>query len=139
MSLTRKPSVYGLDITCGERGLEPGRISSGRRLVAEAVYRRLTTRRGTVPGSPSFGVSVTRFIGLETTTPNARRVAEELRTEVAKDDRVVHVAAQGYVTTIGVSTLLETRLDVRCADGPFELTVRVGELDLSVLGLEAIA
>lgn len=134
-------AMYGRDIRCGVGGLRPGQVVTGRLLVAEAIYRRLTTPRGSLLYAPNYGIDIARYLGMESTVPNAVRIAGEVRGEVEKDDRVDLVIARGFVTQLAGATALAMHVDLEivCGAGPFNLTLAIDRVSAQIFGLEAVA
>jgi len=64
---------FGRDISC-TTSLRTGRYSTGLRLVAEAAFRRLSTRRGTLQGGvdeENYGLDLSSLIGSTATEADA--------------------------------------------------------------------
>jgi len=131
---------FGQDTYCYDEIL-PGRLVSGPELVAQAVYRRLTTPRGTLDDGDEgavYGLDLLGFIGTVGTRNAIDAIPEAVRSEVLKDDRVDSVEA-GVDATIGTdgAVALSITVDAQLADetGSFTLTIGVSDLDVALLGV----
>ena len=101
---------FGSDLSCGKR-LTTGRMVGGRTLLAEAIWRRLTTPRGTLSGSAeasAYGLDLAAYVGAV-----GERIAEAalpsiVEAELLKDDRIaaVSVTATAYRADDGTTNNL---------------------------------
>lgn len=95
----------------------------GRRALAHAILRRLTTPRGGLFYAPTYGYNVAELIG--STVPASvveQRVLEQVLAEEEVED------ARCTVTLTG--TTLRIEIHVAAADGPFDLVLTQDELTL---------
>lgn len=133
--------TYGLDTYCYDR-LVPGRLVSGPELVAQAVFRRLTTPRGTLRGGEDesvYGLDLQDFIGTVGTSDAVDALPDAIATEVKKDDRVdlcdVEVTADRSSSDGLVALLIDVTYSLHAETDTFTLSVRASDLDVSLLGL----
>ncbi len=80
-------SVYGVDTSATSR-VHYGRTVTGAVLVAEAMFRRLSSERGSLPSDRSYGWSITRWLGSEWTEQRRKSTPGLIANELRKDDRV---------------------------------------------------
>lgn len=132
---------FGTDVSCID-GLKTGRIVSGRRLVAEAIYRRLTTPRGMLRGGideDDYGLDVLSLIG-EVGSPSLLATwPGRIKNEVLKDERISNASVSVVDKTVRgspgrsyeIAIVAETDL------GPFDLTLGMSETSVEVLGVIA--
>jgi hypothetical protein len=131
------PFFYGVDLSCVEdvtddlAEVDPNSVTA----LGEALLRRLTTPRGTLPDDRNYGIDVRSFCNLGMSTQDIRDLASKIRSEVTKDDRVDDAAV-----TIGnpVTSDLSIAVQVTPVDralGVFTLTLAVTDGQLL---LEAI-
>lgn len=125
MALT---SVFGRDTSCTDR-LRPGRVVSGKRLVAEAVYRRLTTTRGTLLYDPNYGLALVDLLGAEITPNQEAALPSRIKNELMKDGRIEDVRVS--LSKSGAAYTVE--IEVECAAGPFDLVLSVSDLTTEIL------
>lgn len=118
----RATPLYGIDTSCTDK-LLPGVLARGVQVVAEAIYRRLTTPRGMLLEDPDYGRDVREYLSMEMTPTNLARVPGEIRNEVMKDDRIESCELTSTITGTGASVALEVTLDCVCGSGPFDLSV----------------
>ncbi len=120
-------------ITDGVPDLDPMfGLVSGRAALAQAIARRLTTRRGLlewIGDDPEYGHDVREYLG-EDVGPRAEFViASRVQAECLKDERVR--AAQ--VTATLASGRLTLSIKLTDADGPFRLTLAVTGVTVELL------
>lgn len=131
-------SSYGKDISATTE-LRTGRYATGVRLVAEAVFRRLTTPRGMLRGDEeeqNYGLDLTELIGSVSTSSDAAALGGRIRSELKKDERLERV---DVVVTASSNRVAKTFLiQIACVttEGPFELQVSVGEVTVELLGIK---
>lgn len=131
---------YGRDTFCFTEILT-GRIVTGAELVAQAIYRRLTTPRGTLRGGEEesvYGLDLLDFVGRTGPQAVVDALPDVVEAEVLKDDRVVSCACKATRTVYPDSSVAVT-LDIACTlrdEGEdFTLTLGVSAVSVSVLGL----
>lgn len=122
-----EPFGYGSDLSCTD-DLTPtcDEVDPfSARALAEALYRRITTARGSLPDDLDYGLDVRGFLNRGTTAGDLAQIAGQIRVELQKDDRVDRVSVQ--VTAPAIDTLsiaaLVTPIDVNL--GRFTLTLAV--------------
>jgi hypothetical protein len=127
---------FGTDIWCLD-SLQPGRFARGNVLLAQAVYRRWTTPRGTLRGGPeeaNYGIDVAGYVGAVGPATAVAALPGIMRAEALKDDRVadVEVAAAWDQAT---ETLTLSAVIVP-ADGraSFPLTLAVDAVGVELIG-----
>ena len=128
----------GRDTSC-TTGLRSGRLVTGPRLVAEAMFRRVTTRRGTLRGGKdeaNYGINLADYVGRANDRATIAPLEGLIAVECRKDRRVLDVKAK--VTPRQVSAT-ETALDVtitgKTAEGPFALVLAVSSVTVTLVGL----
>lgn len=132
------PFGYGVDLSCIDdvtddlSEVDPSSVIA----LGEALLRRLTTPRGTLPDDRGYGIDVRSYCNLGMSTQDTRDLGSKIRSEVTKDDRV-----DDAVVTVGdaVSTQLSISIQVTPIDrtlGVFTLTLSVtdGQLLLEAIG-----
>ena len=91
-------------------------------VVAQAIYRRLTTAKGSLIEDPDYGLDVRAFLRKAMTPAYLASIPGQIENEITKDDRITNVVVR--MTDNGDSTF---DLDVsgETADGEFTLTAAV--------------
>lgn len=129
---------FGRDTSCtASGGLRTGRSSSGARLVAEALERRLSTTRGTLRGGEreaNYGINLAEEIG-GSTSPEALKA--KISAEAVKDERIERVDVLIVRTTEGPAVTYTITITGYTAAGPFTLRLSVSEVSAELLGIEA--
>jgi phage baseplate assembly protein W len=129
---------FGRDTSC-TTGRRTGRIVTGPRLVAEAIFRRLTTPRGRLrggKGEQNYGMDLTDLIGQATSKARVAAMGGQIATEVEKDDRILSADVSVVATDIGPG--VELTITVRStlkSGGTFELVLGVSEVTVTLLGV----
>jgi len=132
---------FGVDVSCGPRGLRTGRLSRGVTLLAEAAFRRLTTPRGTLRGGDEesiYGEDLTAYVGRTgNTTTTAASLPAIIRAELLKDERFSEVNASVIRTVNGPTVTFSIAIACATDAGPFTLKLAVDEVTTELLGIES--
>lgn len=116
----------GSDIA-GVTDLDPAlSIVTGRRALAEAIMRRLTSRKGSLPDDEDYGYDLRLLIGSAVTR---EQVEQGVRSQVFADERVED--AEVTVTFIGETIQVDLR--ITDGDGPFSLVLGVDAVSVETL------
>lgn len=140
MSTTATAMLYGTDAStyAGPDGDDVAPmlgLQSGVRVVAEAVARRLETRRGGLLGHPDEGLDVAGMLGARLTQAQVRSLAREIEREVLRDERVLSATV---VAELSASTqVLAVTVSGQTGLGPFALVLRLDGDDAIASILEA--
>lgn len=122
------PSLLGSDIS-GITDLDAAMTVVTERLaLAQGILRRLTTPRGALIGSPTYGYDILSAIG--STQPMSvinQRVLEQVMLEPEVEDAACDATSDSATSTLTVA------ITVVDADGPFPLTLTAADLTLSAL------
>lgn len=130
---------YGSDLWCYD-SISTGRLVSGAELVAQAIYRRLTTARGTLQWGEDesiYGLDLFDFVGRVGTANAIDALPDVVSAEILKDDRVLtaDVLLTSVTGTDGLMALtLAITATLRDADEAFTLTLAVSNVSVSVVG-----
>jgi phage baseplate assembly protein W len=128
---------FGKDTSCDSE-LRPGQLASGSRLVAEAVYRRLTTPRGSLIGSDEeaeYGLDLLDLIGSSVVDADVAAMPGLIRNEVLKDERVKSVTVTVKKSTLGPSISLLVSIDGETFDQDFQLTLLASDVTVQLLNI----
>lgn len=132
-------TTFGRETSC-TNSMRTGRTVTGVRVVAEAVYRRLTTPRGMLRGGEeeaSYGLDLTEFVGTMPSKSVEASLPGRIAAELAKDERIektdvdVLVTKSGPETTYGITVRCET------AEGPFTLQLSASDVTVELIGIAA--
>ncbi len=131
---------FGRETSC-TTSLRPGQYVSGARLVGEAAYRRLTTPRGMLQGGEAeadYGIDLLDMIGSVETTSDVAALGGRVRNELLKDERILTVDVTPVATTATNGAVsVDLTVEATTKEGPFTLAVRVSEVTVQLLGIEA--
>lgn len=129
---------YGTD-TWAVNGVRTGRLVSGRLLVAQALYRRLITPRGSLLYDLSYGLDLSEFVGEVGPELAAAALPGMIRNELMKDDRVSDVGVSITVSNEGAETTLTIEVTAVLADSgeEFSLTLGVSSVNTQLLNIAA--
>jgi hypothetical protein len=131
------PLGYGSDLWC-ELDFRPNLdelAGDSRLLLAQAIFHRLITPRGSLPDDLEYGRDVRALLSKGLTGADMRAEAAQLSTEVTKDDRVENceiTIAQTSLKELAITVAIEPRDP---ALGGFELTIGV---DADGVWIEAV-
>lgn len=106
-------------------------LMTGRRVLAEALFRRLLTVAGGLPFHPDYGEDVRAFLSEAGTADSLFRLRSRAEAQCLLDERVAAaVATARYDQPEETLTLT---IDVQSEAGPFALTVGVTALTTTLL------
>jgi len=128
---------YGRELSC-TRTLKTGRYVSGVTVVAEAIYRRLTTPRGMLLGGESegnYGLDLMSLVGSADTKGSAASLPGRIENECRKDERIETVKATVVRTVDGPSTTYTITIQATTALGPFSLQLLVSAVTVELVGV----
>lgn len=131
---------YGSDLSCGSdlTDLMDEVDPFSQRALGEAIVRRLSTPRGSLPDDGDYGIDLRGYCNKGTTADDIRALASKVRTELQKDDRIDSVTVT--VTPSPTGTTLAITLAVRPFDpnlGGFSLTLAVTSAAVLIQELNA--
>jgi hypothetical protein len=118
---------YGRDLSCVSdvtptmEEVDPFSV----RGIREAIVRRLTTPRGSLPDDPEYGLDLRRFLNTGHTVQTLTSLAGLITTEIGKDDRVGSISVTVALpdpSTLRISLTI-TPEDPRL--GAFDLTFAI--------------
>lgn len=127
----------GKDISC-TKTLRTGRYAKGPRIVAEALYRRFTTRRGLLRGGEAeqnYGLDLTELVGSSTSTKDAASLEGKVRGEASKDERIQTLDVSVLPTKVGPAVSFAIRIDGTTGEGPFTLELGVSAVSVELVGI----
>lgn len=127
---------YGYDTSCTD-GIDTARMVSGVELVAQALYRRLTTPRGSLTFTEAhltYGFDVTQFVGLVGYQIAEQALPAQIENELLQDDRVDSVECAVTLIRVGIDYTLRIVCGVTLEDagGNFDLTMTVAQARLTL-------
>jgi hypothetical protein len=132
--------TYGKDTWCYDR-IQTGRLASGVEVVAQAIFRRLNTARGTLRDGDEgivYGMDLLDFVGTVGTDTAIAVLPDAARAEVLKDDRVSRCEATAAATR-GTDGLVQIVLDLDCflvdEGESFTLSIGVDDVTVALLGV----
>lgn len=131
---------FGSDLWCYDR-IFTGRIATGPDVVAQALFRRLNTARGTLRDGEEgavYGLDILDFIGQVGADNIVDALGPSVITECLKDDRVRTARANVSVTrnTDGtVEVLLDIDVALHDEADTFTLSIGVSDVTVQLLGV----
>ena len=131
------PLADARDIYCLD-ALQPGRVATGKDLLAQRLYHRLTTPAGTLRGGEdeaSFGLDLAGYVGRTEERQLGSMLPVVVRNELLKDDAVAAVDVLA-VRSEGAGLVTWTlTLTIDSAVGDLELVLAVSEVTVEILGV----
>lgn len=131
---------FGTDLWCLD-ALKTGRLVSGAELVAQAIYRRLTTARGTLRDGADgevYGTDVADFVGLVGPDNAVDAIPDVIVAEVLQDDRVDSVSVKSSIARDAagrVAITVDIAATLADEGGDFTLTLGISDVAVELLGL----
>lgn len=126
--------LRGTDVSCFPH-LDGGfGLISGRRVVMEAVLKRLSTPRGMLWAHPDYGLDLRNYIGEQITDATLAQLRSDVQAECENDERVL--AVDVGVTWNSAASTLYVALTVYDGNGPFSLTLQVTQLSVDVVATD---
>lgn len=116
---------YGYDLSCTDDCSPEMREVSGTDLLKEAVFRRLTTPRGSVIDAPDYGFDLRSLLSKGQTPAQLAAIPGLITSEILKDDRFE--GADVTVTESSITTLTLSIVVYPKQVGPFSLVVSVSD------------
>jgi len=123
----------GSDLSC-VADLDPGGLEvSGRRCLAEAIARRLTTPRGRLIDDANYGFDLTQYIDADLSLSELAQIKAQAEAECLKDERVIgaNVTLQFVANVLNVTVLIQER------KGPFTLVLSINNVTAPTLAVAA--
>jgi hypothetical protein len=126
---------FGYDTSCTDE-LRTGRFASGKRLVAEAIYRRLITRKGELLDSLDYGFMLEEYLGAVTSAAEIAALPDLIRQQILRDDRLLSADVVVEETSLGPERRWDVTIGAYTAEGPFELVIAVGDVTTALVGFK---
>ena len=116
--------------------LNTGRRVGGVRVLAESIFRRFDTARGTVAHAPTFGYDLSGYLGAVGGAIAVAALPGIVEAEALKDDRVQAAVCSASVVRDGGSDTVTLTLRVVPLDeaDSFELTFAVTDASVRLVG-----
>lgn len=108
-------------------------VNDGR-VLAEALARRLTTPRGTLPFHADYGLDLRGYLNESMTQDVLYRLKAAVERECELDERVL--TASATVSYAFGTQALGVRISVTTSNGPFKFVLNVTSLTVQMLGEE---
>lgn len=130
-------SAFGRDLKTvvdanGNVDITPGGLeSTGRAVLSERLVRRMTTPRGSVIDAPNECFDVRDWLSKEFNAQTMSQLRATVRQEMLNDVGVLDCTVQA--TFDNAAKKLTVRVSIRSSDGPFILTVTIGQLTIEAL------
>lgn len=130
------PLGYGTDLWCQDDIRESAEDVTGRLLLAQSNYRRVTTDRGSLPDDPDYGINVRSFLHVGMTDRDIAAAQGQIAQELEKDDRNERVTVEIVLTL--ATKAMRIRIFVEPADesGDFEMVLAVTSADVLLEAIE---
>ncbi len=112
---------------------------SGRRNLAEACVRRITTGRGTlidvvIPSTTAnYGTDVKVYQNADVTAKALAQIGAGVEAELKKDERIVRAPTVASFVGTWPDGVLMLDITIVDADGPFKLILAIGQVTTTIL------
>ena len=104
---------------------------TGRLIVLESIYRRLTTPRGSLFYDGNYGFNLRDLLGESFGPGDLELIQSEISRECLKDERIV--AAQVKCKFNALTQALVVAITMQDGEGPFALVLNVSKVTVEVL------
>lgn len=122
---------FGTDVSCTD-DLDPYfTLVSGRLALAQACYRRLTTRRGSLPFHPEYGLDLRSYLSQALTPAKIFEINSAIAAELRKDERITRAIVR--TTSVEQAASFVCRIELVTAKGPFKFTIRADQVTVALL------
>jgi len=102
--------------------------ASGRLALGQCIVRRLSTESGSLRDFPEYGYDLTQLIG--SAVADVAVIEEKVLEQCYQEEEVLFAEVKVTIikpTTISIKVILQD------ADGPFQLTIDVSDLNVSAI------
>lgn len=136
VTVTAVQPTLGLCTAPGTSGPPLPSSVAGRQLLAEAIVRRISTARGTLPDTKAptttgnYGVDVGSEVDADMTASDAGRLAASIDAQCWQDERVFY----SHTTATLAGSTLTVVVQLVDGAGPFKLTLAVNLVTGALLG-----
>jgi hypothetical protein len=133
---------YGVEVWCFDQ-IVPGKFARGWRVVAQAIYRRLTTPRGKLrdgDDGAAYGLDLSEYVGQAGYPTAVNTLPGIVAAEIRKDDRVASVDVEAAIARAengDVSITLDLSVTLEDGESSFDLTLDVSTGGVTLLFAEA--
>lgn len=133
MAIPLDPEGFGIDLKILP-DLDPiPKLQGGRRNLAEALAKRLTTPRGGLFYDPSYGKDIRLLLNETLTEARLRQEEAEIEAEIEKDERIESASA---TLTVVNQERLKVKIECQTRAGPFALVLAVSAVTVELLRVE---
>jgi phage baseplate assembly protein W len=122
---------FGSDISATAELNAAFSLVSGKRAVAEACIRRLTTPRGGLFYAPNYGTDVREMLAARLDATRLGSWRARIESELRKDDRIQ--SAQAELTLHPETERVVISARVATSEGPFTFTLAASALSVELL------
>lgn len=124
------------DLWCQDDVLGDFQPVAGSLGLAQALYRRWTSDRGSLIDDPMYGTNLTDYINADVTDGDIANLLAAAYAEALKDERVIEITGTHELDDDGV---LRIEFTVTWGEGPFTLTLAVSAVTVELLTVEEAA
>lgn len=126
---------FGSDLSCVSDLTPSMLVVSGRRLVAEAIARRLQTPKGGLLDDSNYGYDVTALLNADVAQGDLGRIAAGITAECQKDQRVLSAKVVCEFQPVGnkMTGGLKITIALLTLAGPFTLVLAASQVTVSIL------
>ena len=140
-----EPLGYGTDLSCVDDLTPTMDEVSGTPLLAEAILRRFTTPRGTLPDiagtdlrDKSYGLDLSEYLNRGLTQQEILAIAAQTRSEAKKDPRIASVRSTVIPSPTGNEFSVDMQVTPADGSGPFALVLAVTSAGVLIAELRGV-
>lgn len=128
---------YGSDVLVFPDLDETLTVVNDKRVLAEAMARRLITDKGAMAFHPNYGFNLRRYLNRPLRTPELAEIKAGVEDQCEEDERVL--SAECAPEYDFATQTLRIPIEIETAEGPFTMVALVDSLNLTLLASEGIA
>ena len=128
------PPGYGHDLSC-TTDIDPMGIEvDGLTTLAQALFRRVITPRGTLLDDPNYGIDLTGYVNDDLSPSDVARIGASVDAEFLKDERVLRSSTT--ITLLGNGTVITVASAVTPNSGAtFQLVLSITQVTAQILSV----
>lgn len=137
--MTAPTTIYGRDYRATTH-IQAGYYVTDYELLAEAAFRRITTKRGQLEDDQEYGLAISDLLKSNVTDADLLVVEARIADEIRKDERLESVEVElTKSNALPLEVQIEIRLEPRNGADGFVLVLRASEVTAERISLERIA
>lgn len=132
-------TIYGRDLSATTH-IRPGYYVADFELLAQAAFRRITTKRGQLEDDQDYGLAISDLLKSNVTEDDLLVIQDRIRDEIRKDERLEFVEVElSQTSTLPLEVSIQIKLSPKNGADGFVLVLRADEVTAERISLERLA